>query len=693
MLDDFPAPLRDRLEPLAVLGEGGMGKVYAARDRRLDRELAVKVLREVRDDELVQRFEQESAVLARLRDPHIVEVYEHGLLEDCAFILMERLHGPSLAAQLADAGPMAPERISEALDWMEAIGHGLDVVHEADLVHRDLKLANVVLVPGRGPVLLDFGLARVRGQYLTRTGAVVGTAGYMAPECLERQPAEAASDWYSWGVCLFELLEGRLPYDLAAITEGLRGEAMPPPEFQRIPRGHPLRRALPRLLARNPGDRPTGVETVTDLLAELGSSEFPRVPTDALAASQMVTREVRPTPRPGEAPTNRRRAALAGTVLVAALGVGLWQGAPAVDVGGPVPTTAADPAEDADEAEARAAVHAALDRLLEVHAVEGAGTGEGRFTLLGRHDYRGYLEATTRSYLDPRMPLLWRRYFQALARWRDARRAPEQPGDLDDFSRQLVLPATDLLSFDVGIMDFRTYTPLTAIGKILAPENVYDFIPPPTDEDKQRLEVFRAEVRDELGQVLGDPTPDPDWDTAWLIARSGLAGIFQQEGLHQLMQPLEQHLAATRDPQARAWLHIARMNIFSDNLGESGGGLGREQLDQAYLAAVDELPGLVEALQDQGGPLAARLAGYTLIRWFAWIQRARTHADAAEVEVFHRVLEVCEGYQGPEPERVWSSAHGARWYSDLVVLQTPIRVPFDDERTRLEALLDRLRDR
>ena len=200
-------------EVVEPLGSGGMGVVYRARDTRLQREVAIKVLAPAGNDPAAAaRFEREARAIASLQHPHICAIHDVGHTDDGQlFLVLELLTGETLQQRL-QRGPL-PE--TEAVDIVVAIAGALAVAHGASIVHRDIKPANIFLTP-HGPKLLDFGLAKatstspdgVTAPLVTNEGQIVGTAAYMSPEQLEGQPLDGRTDIYSLGVTLGEMLTG-----------------------------------------------------------------------------------------------------------------------------------------------------------------------------------------------------------------------------------------------------------------------------------------------------------------------------------------------------------------------------------------------------------------------------------------------------------------------------------------------------
>lgn len=207
-------------EILAPIGAGGMGEVYKAKDTRLERIVAIKVLPEhlAQNPERKQRFEREAKAISQLNHPHICTLYDIGLDNGIDFLVMEYIEGQTLAERLKKGA--LP--LDQALEYGGQIADGLDKAHRAGIVHRDLKPANVILTKS-GVKLLDFGLAKfadrdagdgatsdapTRQKDLTDEHTVLGTLQYMAPEQLERQSVNARADIFALGALLYEMVTG-----------------------------------------------------------------------------------------------------------------------------------------------------------------------------------------------------------------------------------------------------------------------------------------------------------------------------------------------------------------------------------------------------------------------------------------------------------------------------------------------------
>jgi serine/threonine protein kinase len=199
-------------EILAELGRGGMGVVYHARQVALNREVALKtILRADLADGAVARFWAEAEVMAAVRHPHVVQVFDLGGHDGRLFLAMELVAGGSLAGRLA-GGPLPPWAAAEKA---EQVARGVAAAHDLGVVHRDLKPGNVQLDPAGQPKVTDFGLAKWRSADLTETNAVMGTPAYMAPEQAAGRTKYVgpSADVWALGVILYECVAGRRPFE------------------------------------------------------------------------------------------------------------------------------------------------------------------------------------------------------------------------------------------------------------------------------------------------------------------------------------------------------------------------------------------------------------------------------------------------------------------------------------------------
>ncbi|TMK92903.1 MAG: serine/threonine protein kinase, partial [Actinobacteria bacterium] len=200
-----------RYRILRKLGAGGMANVYLAEDQELGRRVAIKILNErhANDEQFVERFRREAKNAAGLSHPNIVSIFDRGQAEGTYYIAMEYLDGRSLKELITARGP-APIPVS--VDYARQILAALRVAHRQNLVHRDIKPHNV-LVDGEGRVkVTDFGIARAGPSQMTEEGSIIGTAQYLSPEQAQGAPVTPASDLYSVGIVLYELLTGSVPF-------------------------------------------------------------------------------------------------------------------------------------------------------------------------------------------------------------------------------------------------------------------------------------------------------------------------------------------------------------------------------------------------------------------------------------------------------------------------------------------------
>ena len=268
-----------RIEQL--LGRGGMGAVYRARDVRLDRLVALKVVRAelLGDQEARQRFRREAQIVARLQHPGIVSVFDYGTFPNGgAYLVMELVKGEDLRRVLLREGRLDKER---ALDILFAVCGAIEAAHRDGVLHRDLKPENILL-PGGGVAakVLDFGVAKVmrdepltelqtgnQASLVTAAGIIVGTPAYMAPEQLHGVPPDARSDIFSLGVIAFEMLTGDLPFGRGSLADIVLAHARGVPPSLGQPHGPTLDRAVRAALDPDPDKRPPTVRAFSELVA------------------------------------------------------------------------------------------------------------------------------------------------------------------------------------------------------------------------------------------------------------------------------------------------------------------------------------------------------------------------------------------------------------------------------------------
>ena len=323
---------RYRLGP--IIGRGAMGVVFRAHDERLGRDVAIKFLRgdlavheSVRD-----RFEREAMAAARLLHPNVVTVFDSGEEDGEPYIVMECLSGRTLADELRE-GPQAIERTREmALEVLSA----LSAAHELGIVHRDIKPANLLITEHGSFKVGDFGIAKsVDGLDQTETGAILGTAAYLAPERVEGHAATSRSDLYSLGVVMYEALTGAKPFvgdNPAAIAYAVHdGDPIPVRDLR--PDADPdLVAIVERAMARNPDERFDSAGDMAEALEPAPTSALPGgvpsgdvaledktgvlTPTDVLVVRSTPTTTV---VRPARRRTDKRPLIALGAVAAAAV--------------------------------------------------------------------------------------------------------------------------------------------------------------------------------------------------------------------------------------------------------------------------------------------------------------------------------------------------------------------------------------
>jgi CheY-like chemotaxis protein/tRNA A-37 threonylcarbamoyl transferase component Bud32 len=261
-----------RYEILAVLGRGGMGTVYRAKDLELEEEIAVKTLRPefVADKTLLARFKDEIRLARRLTDANIVRTHDFGEWSGVCFLTMECVQGITVRELIDTRGRLG---VSATLAIAAQLAHSLAVAHEHGVIHRDIKPQNLLVDEAGVLKVMDFGVARLaeRSTANTEAGLVLGTPAYMPPEQLMGEPVDARSDLYAAGVVLYECLTGQLPFEagsvISLVAKLLKDDARPPQEVN--PEIPPVLSALVlRLLAKRPEDR---VQTAVDLGTQLAA--------------------------------------------------------------------------------------------------------------------------------------------------------------------------------------------------------------------------------------------------------------------------------------------------------------------------------------------------------------------------------------------------------------------------------------
>ncbi len=270
-----PRILNNRYELVEVLGRGGMAVVYRARDLMLERLVAVKVLREdyTDDPEFVERFRQEAKAAANLSHPNIVTVHDFGLDNGQLFIVMEHVPGTDLKTLLKKRGRFTAD---EALPLLIQACAGLGYAHRAGLVHCDVKPQNMLVTPDMRLKVTDFGIARALStiQPEEQSDVVWGSPQYYAPEQAAGAAPSPASDVYSLGIILYELLTGSLPFQATTATElaRLHQEVEPPRLTEMVPDLSPtLEQILSKVLSKEPSQRYRTADQLGRVLMNFGT--------------------------------------------------------------------------------------------------------------------------------------------------------------------------------------------------------------------------------------------------------------------------------------------------------------------------------------------------------------------------------------------------------------------------------------
>src|SRR6266536_1410723 len=301
--------LADRYKLTSRIAVGGMGEVWQASDTRLDRTVAVKILKaELSGDaEFLHRFRTEARMTASLNHPGIAAVHDYGetVADDdlsIAYLVMELVDGDPLAGLLAKHGRLSVEFV---LDMLEQAGNALQAAHEQGLVHRDVKPGNILVTPTGQVKITDFGVAKAADAApVTRSGMVMGTAHYIAPEQALGHPAEPASDVYSLAVCGYECLAGHRPFlsENAVTVAMMHIRDLPPPLPPDVP---PAARAvIEATLVKDPRQRyNSGGEFANAVAAVRAGMPLP-TPSGLVNAAYAARQQQAPPPQQQITPVN-----------------------------------------------------------------------------------------------------------------------------------------------------------------------------------------------------------------------------------------------------------------------------------------------------------------------------------------------------------------------------------------------------
>ena len=279
-----------RYRILRKLGSGGMANVYLAEDEDLGRRVAIKILSEryANDESFNERFRREAKSAASLSHPNIVSIYDRGEADGIPYIAMEVIEGRSLKELILTRGPLP---LATAIDYTHQILDALRFAHRNGIIHRDIKPHNILLGAENRAKVTDFGIARAGASQMTEVGSIMGTAHYLSPEQARGAPVTAASDLYSVGVVLYEMLTGQVPFNGdSAIEIAMKhlNETPRPPSSLRPELTPELDQVVLRALAKNPEDRYQASE---EFSADLDRVEagIPIAPETSAAATAILT--------------------------------------------------------------------------------------------------------------------------------------------------------------------------------------------------------------------------------------------------------------------------------------------------------------------------------------------------------------------------------------------------------------------
>lgn len=263
--------IKERYEIVEILGEGGMAFVYKARDKQLQRDVAIKTLKPnyVNQEKFVDRFRREAQTAANLNHPNIVQIFDWGI-EDEPYFVMEYIEGNTLTSIISGNRTVG---LNDILYIGSQVANGLKEAHKRGLVHRDIKPGNIMITPDGKVKVTDFGIVSLQNEEsdITKTGAVLGTASYISPEQAQGKPVSFESDLYSLGTVLYELIAGKPPFTgdspIATATKHLTDNPEKLSNYRKdIPKA--LENAILKLLEKRPTDRFKSAEDLRALLLQ-----------------------------------------------------------------------------------------------------------------------------------------------------------------------------------------------------------------------------------------------------------------------------------------------------------------------------------------------------------------------------------------------------------------------------------------
>lgn len=299
-----PDTLAGRYEIREAIGEGNFSVTYRATDKVLGRDVAVKILREqyVQHSGFTSRFENEARAAALISHPNVIQVFDYGREDDIAFIVMQYVPGASLKDYIRDHAPLS---VDESVEFTRQILDGLAAIHEAGIIHRDIKPQNVLMSNQRLLKLTDFGIARLESAAagLTESGTALGTAAYMAPEQASGQTLGRETDLYAVGVIMYEMTTGRLPFpgdNPVQVMYRHVNDQPPPPRTINPSIPVTVEAFILRAMAKEPGRRYPSARAMREALVSPGMAGVPRrrePVVDPLGDTAVTTVVAGPPPR------------------------------------------------------------------------------------------------------------------------------------------------------------------------------------------------------------------------------------------------------------------------------------------------------------------------------------------------------------------------------------------------------------
>lgn len=316
--------LKDRYRILEKIGSGGMADVYLAEDVLLNRKVAVKVMHEnlASDEIFVRRFKREAQAAARLNHPNIVSVYDWGSEDSTYFIVMEYITGKTLKALIKEKGLLP---VDFGLEVATQIASALSFAHRHEVIHRDIKPHNIIITEDGLVKVTDFGIARAKSSSVTDTGTIMGSVHYLSPEQAQGLPATELSDIYSFGVLMYEMFTGSLPFEgdsaVSIAMKHASEEVVKPSSLNPlIPEG--LEAVILKAMAKDPFDRYQSAQELLEDLKRLKEGRPVKAETAANEKTIVISK------KDVEKPNRKRQATGTATIiLLVLLGVAIASGA------------------------------------------------------------------------------------------------------------------------------------------------------------------------------------------------------------------------------------------------------------------------------------------------------------------------------------------------------------------------------